>query len=73
MLDAAIEQFRMVLRQQPDHGPAALNLAMAQQLKGDVPGARQTLQEFVEKYGNSSSPFVQQARQRLAGLPAPAK
>jgi protein O-mannosyl-transferase len=72
-LDAAIEQFRMVLRQQPDHGPAALNLAMAQQLKGDVPGARQTLQEFVEKYGNSSSPFVQQARQRLAGLPAPAK
>lgn len=73
MLDAAIDQFRIVLRQQPDHGPAALNLAMAQQLKGDLPAARRTLQEFVEKYGNSSSPFVQQARQRLAGLPAASK
>jgi tetratricopeptide (TPR) repeat protein len=73
MFDAAIEQFRIVLRQQPDHGPAALNLAMAQQLKGDVPGARQTLQEFVEKYANSTSQYVQQARQRLAGLPATSK
>jgi tetratricopeptide (TPR) repeat protein len=69
MLDAAIEQFQTVLRQQPDHGPGALNLAMAQQLKGDLPAARQTLQVFLERYGNSNSPFVQQARQRLAALP----
>src|SRR5215831_5263022 len=53
MPDAAIEQFRMTLKQQPDHGPAALNLAMALQMKGDVPGAKQILQDYLQRYGNS--------------------
>jgi tetratricopeptide (TPR) repeat protein len=73
MPDAAIQQFQMVLRQQPDHGPATLNLAMAQQMKGDTAGARQTLQEYVQRYGTINSPFVAQARQRLASLTGVAK
>jgi tetratricopeptide (TPR) repeat protein len=69
MWDAAIEQFRMTLRQQPDHGPATLNLAMALQMKGDVAGAKQTLHDYLQRYGNSGSPYVNQIRQRLASLP----
>jgi protein O-mannosyl-transferase len=68
MPDEAIEQFRTVIKQQPDHGPAALNLAVAHQLKGDIPGARQTLQSFLQQYGNFNSPYVAEARQRLAAL-----
>jgi protein O-mannosyl-transferase len=67
MPDAAIEQFRMTLKQQPDHGPATLNLAMALQMKGDVPGAKQTLQDYLQRYGNSG--YASQIRQRLASLP----
>jgi Tfp pilus assembly protein PilF len=67
MPDAAIEQFRMTLKQQPDHGPAALNLATALQMKGDVPGAKQTLQDYLQRYGTSV--YAGQIRQRLASLP----
>ena len=69
MPDAAIEQFRMTLQQQPDHGPATLNIAMALQMKGDVPGAKQTLQDYLQRYGSSGSPYLNQIRQRLAALP----
>jgi len=68
MPDAAIEQFRAALRQQPDHGPATLNIAMAQQMKGDVKAAKQTLQEYLDRYGSTGSPYVAQARQRLTSL-----
>jgi tetratricopeptide (TPR) repeat protein len=68
MPDAAIKQFRETLQQQQDHGPATLNLAIAQQMKGDVAGAKETLQSYVQRYGSSDSPFVAQARQRLASL-----
>jgi tetratricopeptide (TPR) repeat protein len=67
MPDAAIEQFRITLKQQPDNGRAALNLAVAFQLKGDLPSARQTLQNFLQNYGNSG--YASQVRQRLASLP----
>ena len=68
MLDEAIEQFRTALAEQPDHGPAALNLASAYQMKGDIQTARQALQGYVEQYGSSNSPYVAQARQRLVAL-----
>ena len=68
MFDQAIEQFRVVLEQQPDHGPAILNIAAAYQLKGDSQTAREALQGFIERYGNSNSPYVAQARQRLLAL-----
>jgi tetratricopeptide (TPR) repeat protein len=68
MPDAAIRQFRETLQEQQDHGPATLNLAIAQQMKGDVAGAKETLQSYLERYGNIDSPFVVQARQRLASL-----
>jgi tetratricopeptide (TPR) repeat protein len=68
MFDEAIEQFRTVLEQQPDHGPAVLNLAVAYQMKGDVQTARQELQGYVEKYSNSNSPYIAQARQKLVAL-----
>jgi protein O-mannosyl-transferase len=67
MPDQAIEQFRLTLQQQPDHGPAVLNLAMAYQMKGDIQTAKQTLQEFLQRYGNS--PSGPQIRQRLSTLP----
>jgi hypothetical protein len=41
---------------------------MAQQMKGDAPAARQTLQEYLQRYGAINSPYVVQARQRLAAL-----
>jgi protein O-GlcNAc transferase len=66
MFDAAIRQFRTTLDQQPNHGPATLNLAMAEQLKGDVPAARQALQDYLQHYGGTNSPYVAQVRQRLA-------
>src|SRR5438034_784299 len=68
MFDQAIEQFRVVLEQQPDHGPAILNIAAAYQMKGDSQTAREALQGFIERYGNSNSPYVAQARQRLLAL-----
>jgi len=40
---------------------------MAQQMKGDVPGAKETLQAYIEHYGNS--PYAAQAQKRLAALP----
>ena len=46
-----------------------LNLAMALQMKGDVAGEKQTLQDYLQRYGNSGSPYVNQIRQRLASLP----
>jgi tetratricopeptide (TPR) repeat protein len=69
MPDAAIEQFRTALRQQPDHGPATLNLAIALQMKGDAAGAKQTLQDYLQRYGSSGSAYAEQVRQQLAVLP----
>ena len=68
MFDEAIEQLRTALQQQPDHGPALLNLAAAYQRKGDIQAARQELEAYVQKYSNSNSPYVAQARQRLVAL-----
>src|SRR5215471_4448403 len=68
MPDAAIRQFRETLQQQQDHGPATLNLATAQQIKGDIAGAKETLQSYLQRYGHADSPFVIQARRRLASL-----
>jgi tetratricopeptide (TPR) repeat protein len=68
MWDAAIRQFRTTLQQQAGHGPAVLNLAMAQEKKGDIPGAKQTLQDYLQRYGSTNSTYVPQARQRLASL-----
>jgi len=68
MFDQAIEQFRVVLEQEPDHGPAILNIAAAYHMKGDTQTAREALQGFIERYGNSNSPYVAQARQRLLAL-----
>ena len=68
MPDEAIERFRTVLQQQPDHGPAVLNLAAAYQMKGDIPSARQALQEYLQQYGNSGLPYIPQVRQRLQAL-----
>jgi tetratricopeptide (TPR) repeat protein len=66
--DDAIEQFKTAVQQQPDHGPALLNLAAAYQNKGDIQTARQELEGYVQKYSNSNSPYVAQARQRLVAL-----
>ena len=68
MPDQAIEQFQTVLKQQPDHGPAILNLASAYQMKGDIPAARQALQGYLQQYGNSSLPYLPQVRERLQAL-----
>jgi tetratricopeptide (TPR) repeat protein len=68
MPDEAIEEFRTVLQQQPDHGPAVLNLAAAYQMKGDIAGARQTLQSYMRQYGDSNMPYMEQVRQRLNSL-----
>jgi tetratricopeptide (TPR) repeat protein len=68
MPDQAIEQFRTVLQQQPDHGPAILNLAAAYQMKGDIPAARQALEGYIQQYGNSNAPYIGQVRQRLTVL-----
>ena len=69
MPDAAIEQFRKTLQQQPDHGPATMHIAMALQMKGDISGAKQTLQDYLQRYGTSGSPYIGQIRQQLAALP----
>ena len=68
MADPAIEQFQKVLQQQPDHGPAILNLAAAYQLKGNIPAARQALEGYVQRYGGSNAPFLPQVRERLLAL-----
>jgi len=41
MIQEAIEQFELTLREQPDYAPAYLNLAVAYQMKGDRQTARQ--------------------------------
>src|SRR6266571_582585 len=68
MPNEAIEEFRTTLSQQPDHGPAVLNLAVAYQMKGDASAAKQALDGYVRQYGSSGSPYVTQARERLAAL-----
>jgi tetratricopeptide (TPR) repeat protein len=68
MPDAAIRQFRTTLEQQADHGPATINLAVAENMKGDTRGAKQTLQNYIERYGTTNSPYIGQARQRLAAM-----
>ena len=68
MADQAIEQFRKVLEQQPDHGPAVLNLAAAYQIKGDTAAARQALEGYIQRYGNSNAPYIGQVRERLLAL-----
>ena len=68
MPDEAIVQLRNTLQQKADFGPAYLNLALAYQMKGDLQTAKQTLQQYVTQFGNSGSPYVAQAQQRLAAF-----
>jgi tetratricopeptide (TPR) repeat protein len=68
MWSEAIEEFRLTLEQLPDYGPAFLNLALVYQMKGENPQAKQTLQTYVDRYGSSNSPYVAQARARLAAM-----
>jgi protein O-mannosyl-transferase len=68
MADAAIRQFQTTLSQQADNGAAAINLAIAEQMKGDIPAARQTLQNYLQGYSSTNSPFIAQAQQKLASL-----
>ncbi len=68
MYDAAIGAFETVLGQQSDDGAAALNLALAHQMNGDVQMARQTLETYLENQGDRGSAFAAQARERLALL-----
>src|SRR3989441_1419751 len=49
MPNEAIEQFRTTLSQQPDHGPAVLNLAVAYQMKGDASAAKQALDGYLRR------------------------
>jgi protein O-mannosyl-transferase len=65
MLDPAIQQFLTTLAQQPGYGPAILNLALAYERKGDPAAAKQTLEAFIQQYGNTNSPYITQARSRL--------
>ena len=65
MTKQAIEQFRITLQQQPDYGPAFLNLAVAYQMTGEAEIGKQILQAYVEQYGNTNSPYLAQAKQRL--------
>jgi tetratricopeptide (TPR) repeat protein len=64
----AIDEFRLTIQQQADYGPAFLNLALAYQMKGDMAMAKQTLQSYLDRYGTSNSPYVEQARARLIPL-----
>ena len=68
MTNEAIEQFRITLQEQPDYGPAFLNLAAAYQMKGEPQIAKQTLQAYVQQYGNTNSPYVARAKQTLERL-----
>jgi len=68
MYEAAIEQFQTTLAQQPNHGAAPLNLAMAYEKKGEVATAKQILEKYIEQYGATNSPYVAQARERLGAL-----
>ena len=70
MFSQAIEEFRITLQQQPDYGPAFLNLAMTYQLTGELQTARQILQGYLQQYGNPYSPYTIQAKQRLESLSA---
>jgi len=66
--EKAAEELRIVLNQKGDYGPGVLNLALAYEMAGKVNDARQTLRQYLEKYGQSGGPFVLQAQQRLANL-----
>jgi predicted Zn-dependent protease len=68
MTAEAIEQFRITLQQQPDYGPAFLNLAAAYQVRGEPQMARQILEAYVQQYGNTYSPYIARARQALERL-----
>jgi hypothetical protein len=37
-------------------------------MKGDIAGARQTLQSYMRQYGDSNMPYMEQVRQRLNSL-----
>jgi tetratricopeptide (TPR) repeat protein len=66
--DAAIEQFQTTLAQQPNHGTAPLNLATAYEKKGDFSNARQILEKYIAQYEAGGSPYVAQAKEKLAAL-----
>ena len=68
MMNEAMEEFRTTLAQQPGNGPATINLALAYQMKGDSETARQTLESWLQQYGGSNSPYVEQVRARLGQL-----
>jgi tetratricopeptide (TPR) repeat protein len=68
MWKEAIEELQLTIQQQPDYGPAFLNLALAYQMGADTAMARQTLQTYLDRYGSSNSQYVAQVRARLAAL-----
>jgi tetratricopeptide (TPR) repeat protein len=68
LLDQAITEFRTTLDLAPAYGPGVLNLATAYELKGDRRSARALLESFLATYGNSDSPYVAPARQKLRSL-----
>jgi len=65
MTNEAIEQFQITLQQQPDYGPAFLNLAVAYLMRGEPHVAKQTLQAYVQQYGNTYSPYIAEAKRKL--------
>jgi len=68
MYDAAVEQFQTTLVQQPNHPVAPLNLALTYETKGDAVSARTLHEHYIERYGNTNSPYVAQARERLSKM-----
>lgn len=68
LLDQAIAEFRATLDQAPDYGPGVLNLSTAYELRGDRANARAVLEAFLVIYGNSGSPHVAPAREKLRAL-----
>ncbi len=64
--DDAIEHLKSTLAQQPSYGPGVMNLALAYQMKGDVGDAKQVLEDYLRRFGNT--PEASQIQQRLAAL-----
>lgn len=68
MMDPAIEAFQTTITQQPGYGPAYLNLALAYQAKGQIQAARGILENYIQQFQASGSPYIAQARERLSVL-----
>jgi tetratricopeptide (TPR) repeat protein len=65
---AARDHFSKVVQLRPDFGPATLNLSLCYQATGDLAGARQVLDAYLTRFGNTNSPYLSSVRARLATL-----